>query len=301
MNAMRPVVTVGDGIIDAVARADGPPVLFPGGAGLNLAVGLARLGLPSVLAARIGLDRHGQRLMRHLREEGVTLINTRNTDYTGVATSERRDGEPSFHFTPSVFRRRIGFDQRLLQVIESAPAVAVNSFSFHTPGQAEALAVALDRAAGLRVLDPNPRPRLIGDFAAFRDGFARALRKANLVKLSVEDAQLLYAREDDGLAAMIFAHGVDALVLTRGRLGASVFTRSGLAASVPAATFAAPIVDTMGAGDATLASIVATILLDGMPDSNDSWQGCLRRAMDVAGATCRSVGGALVRPVPTGI
>ena len=51
-------------------------MLYPGGAALNLAVGLARLGLPSLLAARIGLDRNGFRLMRYLREEGVRLVNT---------------------------------------------------------------------------------------------------------------------------------------------------------------------------------------------------------------------------------
>ncbi len=293
---MQPTVVIGDAIIDAVAIGDAPPVPYPGGAALNLAVGLARLGLPAILAARIGLDRHGQRLMRHLREEGVRIVNTRNADYTGVAMSHRQDGEPSFHFTPPLYRRRIGFDQALLQAMARAPAVAVNSYSFDDHEQAEALRVALDGASGLRVLDPNPRPRLIGSLDAFRAGFALALPKASLVKLSVEDARLLYGREDDGLAAMFFERGVEAVILTRGKSGASLFTRSGIAVSVPATALAAPIVDTMGAGDAALASIIAFILAHGMPGDAGSWHACMTRAMDVAAATCRSVGGALVRP-----
>ena len=58
----------------------------------------------------------------------------------------------------------------------------------------------------------------------------------------------------------------------------------------------APIVDTMGAGDATLASVIAFILAEGMPVDQASWRACLKQAMDIAAATCRSAGGALLRP-----
>ena len=197
MSAPNPVVAIGDGIIDAVQTSDAPPALYPGGAALNLAVGLARLGVPSVLAARIGLDRNGFRLMRYLREEGVRLINTPNADFTGVATSRRRGGEPSYEFTPSLFRRRIAFNSTLLKAIAEAPAVAVNSFSYGDSQQADALCEALDSAHGMKILDPNLRPRLIADLDAFRRGFERTIGRATLIKLSDEDAGLLYGREDD--------------------------------------------------------------------------------------------------------
>jgi fructokinase len=296
VSALKPVVTIGDGIIDAVQISDAPPALYPGGAGLNLAVGLARLGIPSVLAARIGSDRNGFRLMRYLREEGVELINTPNTDFTGVATSRRQGGEPSYDFTPSLHRRRIAFNSTLLKAIAEAPAIAVNSFSYADAKQADALSEALNRAPGLKILDPNPRPRLITDLDAFREGFERTIRAATLVKFSDEDAKLLYGREDDGIAESLFEHGVEIVLLTRGRLGASLFTHSGLRVVEPAASLGAPIVDTMGAGDATLASVIAFILVEGMPRASETWRACLRQAMDIAAATCRSAGGALVRP-----
>ena len=134
MSAPPPVITIGDAIIDAV-QTSGAAALYPGGAALNLAVGLARLGLASALAARIGRDRDGFRLMRYLREEGVRLINTPNADFTGVAMSQRRDGEPSYDFTPSLYRRRIAFNPTLLQAVAEAPAVAVNSFSYDDADQ----------------------------------------------------------------------------------------------------------------------------------------------------------------------
>jgi fructokinase len=297
MSALKPAVTIGDGIIDAVQISDAPPTLYPGGAGLNLAVGLARLGIPSVLAARIGLDRNGFRLMRYLREEGVELINTPNADFTGVAISRRRGGEPSYDFTPSMYRRRIAFNSTLLKAIAEAPAVAVNSFSYADLKRAEALSEALDRVTGLKILDPNPRPGLIADLGAFREGFERTIGSATLIKLSDEDAKLLYGREDDGVAEFFFERGVEIVLLTRGRLGASLFTRSGLRVVEPAASLAAPIVDTMGAGDATLASVIAFILVEGTPCTSEAWRACVKQAMDIAAATCRSAGGALARPV----
>ena len=295
MSSFPPVVAIGDGIIDAVQTSGAPVALYPGGAALNLAVGLARLGVASALAARIGADRNGFRIMRYLREEGVRLINTPNADFTGVATSRRRGGEPSYEFPPSLFRRRIAFNPTLLEAIAEAPAVAVNSFSYEHAGQADALGETLAAAKGLKILDPNPRPRLIADLDAFREGFERTIRRATLIKLSEEDARLLYGREDDAVVESLFERGVEIVLLTRGKSGAIVFTRSGLEVASPATPLSAPVVDTMGAGDATLASVIAFILVQGVPSDTEAWRACLDRAMAVAAATCRSAGGALVR------
>lgn len=240
---MKPVVTIGDAIVDVVETVDAAKS-YPGGAALNLAVGLARLGLPSIIAARVGLDQAGFRLTRYLREEDVTLINTPNADFTGVATSRRIDGEPSYSFNPAIFRRRIGFSGRLLQAIAEAPAVAVNSFAFAKTWQAEALREALSGARGLSILDPNVRPALVPDLNAFRLGFERAASRANMIKLSDEDSGLLYGRDDDVVAESFFEIGADVVLFTHGKSGASIRTRSGLSAIVPATRLERPIVDT---------------------------------------------------------
>ena len=122
------------------------------------------------------------------------------------------------------------------------------------------------------------------------------LTRATLIKLSDEDARILYGREDEGLAASLMERGVEIVLFTRGKFGASVSTRSGFSVSVPATSLAAPIVDTMGAGDATLAGVIAFVLGRGMPDSNEAWGACLKQAMDLAAATCRNAGGALILP-----
>ena len=103
------VVTIGDCIIDEIRAAGQPPRRYAGGAGLNLAAGIARLGLPSVLVTRLGQDRDGFWLLRYARDRGVRVVNTPGVDPTGIAISTREAGEPSYAFAPAMYRRRIAF------------------------------------------------------------------------------------------------------------------------------------------------------------------------------------------------
>ncbi|MBL8579090.1 MAG: hypothetical protein JNK47_17865 [Mesorhizobium sp.] len=293
---MPTVVSIGDGIIDAVELTPGNVQRFPGGAALNLAVGIARLGLTSRFVTRYGLDRDGFLLERYLRQQGVQVLNPPNVDFTGVVSSGRLDGEPTYHFAPAMFRRRIAFTDKVLEAIESADAVVVNSFPFDDARQAEALVAAFARSAGLIVVDPNPRPNLITDLAAYRSGAELAIAAASLAKLSDEDAALLYGTSMEATVTHLFALGVDTVLLTHGSTGASVRTKAGLAASAPVASMPGAVIDTMGAGDATLATVIAFILGKGIPRDEIGWRACLVEAMQVAAATCRSPGGALAVP-----
>jgi len=293
---MPSVLSIGDAIIDAVELAPGKVEYFPGGAALNLAVGIARLGLISQLVTRFGADRHGFLIERYLREEGVRIFNPANVDFTGVALSRRKNGEPTYEFTPVMFRRRIAFTSEVLAAIGTASAVAVNSFPFDDARQADALVAALRQATGLVIIDPNPRPRLINDMAAFRRGAEKAMAHSALVKISDEDAALLYAGERKAAVTRLFHLAVATVLHTHGADGASIHTKSGASVSAGAAPRTSPIIDTMGAGDATLATVIGFILRQGMPENAGAWRDCLQEAMQVAGATCAHAGGALMLP-----
>ncbi len=296
MNEAATVLSIGDGIIDAVELVPGRIEDHPGGAALNLAVGLARLGLKSQLATRFGADRYGFLIERYLREERVQIFNPPNTDFTGVAYSRRVDGEPSYEFSASMFRRRIAFTDQVVSAIAGAAAVAVNSFPFDDARQTDDLLAALAKGKGLIVIDPNPRPRLIGDMAAYRGGAEKVMRMARLVKLSDEDIGHFYGGDQKATISRVLGLGVETLLVTHGAGGASLHTRSGMTVSVPIAVAAGPVVDTMGAGDATLAAVIAIIVGKGLPDSADDWGICLSEAMKIAAATCTSPGGGLVLP-----
>ena len=115
-------------------------------------------------------------------------------------------------------------------------------------------------------------------------------------KLGDEDADLFYDGDHTTAIDRLFGLGVETLLLTHGREGASLRTRSGLSVSVPIAALTKPIVDTMGAGDATLATVIAFILRQGMPGTTEAWRLCLTEAMQVAAATCAHAGGGLMLP-----
>jgi fructokinase len=77
----------------------------------------------------------------------------------------------------------------------------------------------------------------------------RILRRADIVKTSTEDLAYLYPGQDAGAAAAgLLARGPACVVVTDGAAPARAFTAGGqpIRADVPAA----PVVDTVGAGDA---------------------------------------------------
>ncbi|WP_413990965.1 PfkB family carbohydrate kinase [Labrys okinawensis] len=296
---MKKVLTIGDAIIDAVEQPDGSFRTYAGGAGLNLAVGLARLGLDSALLSRVGADRWGYRLLRYLRDRHVRLINTPNVDSTGSATSRRVHGEPSYIFSGDLRRRRYIIGPEARAVLDQAAAVAVNSYPFENAAHAADLAARLAAAPGLVFIDPNPRLDLINDIRPVREGIAEVVGHADLVKLSEEDATLIFGTTGREAVNALFGWSVDTIVLTQGRKGATLFSRSGLMVKVPVSQCDQPVVDTMGAGDATLASLIASCLERGMPRDAEGWGACLERAMQVAAATCRSEGGELALPKNT--
>lgn len=287
---MQPVVTIGDCITDEIRSEFEEPRRFAGGAGLNFAAGIARSGLPSTLITRVGQDRDGYYLIRYARERGIRVINTPSADPTGVAVSTRIDGEPSYSFGPAMFRRRILFREAARNALSSAGAVVVNSFPFDNERQTDGLADALRSTSGIRVVDPNPRPRLTPDVAAYRWGVEAVLPDTWMVKISDEDAQVLYGVDWRQVAPRLFDLGVQTILFSHGPNGASVLDRSGLSVHVPVVILPEPIIDTMGAGDAMLASVVATLVGNGRPQSGAEWKACLTQAMTVAAATCRHAG-----------
>lgn len=293
---MHDVVTIGDCIVDEI-RADGrDPKRFAGGAGLNLAAGIARLGLPSTLITRVGQDRDGYYLLRYARDRNIRVVNTPTVDPTGVASSTRSNGEPSYAFTPAMYRRRISFGAVALNALTRAAAAVVNSYPLDNPAHVDDLVQALSAAPGLRIVDPNPRPRLISSLSAYRQGFEAVLPIASLVKLSDEDVQLLYGTDWLPVAERLFGMGVQTVLFSHGANGATLVDRSGLRVEAPIAGRPEPIVDTMGAGDATLASLVVSVLRGGWPSTGDAWQKHMAQAMAVAAATCRHAGAELVLP-----
>ncbi len=108
--------------------------------------------------------------------------------------------------------------------------------------------LAVDAPGNVMVmLDPNCRPGAIGSRQAYLDRIGRILRRADVVKVSTEDLAYLFPGQDAGLAAAdLLGRGAACVLVTDGAAPVRACTAAKqIEVDVPAA----PVVDTVGAGD----------------------------------------------------
>lgn len=286
------VVVVGDALIDEIRDATGVRELV-GGAALNVAVGLRRLGARVTLIAMVGADAAGDHIRGYLTDHGVALIESPSELGSSRAIVQRAaNGEPQYVFNEAAQRRSIRYSDAARAAISDAALVAVSCFPFDVEAEVAALSDAIGDAR--LVIDPNPRAGMLRSRAEFVRGFETLAARAELVKVGADDAALLYDGDLDALRRRLRDLGAGTVLATAGADGAVLEYDAG-ELTAPIAVLPGPIVDTVGAGDATLAAVT-----DGLvachPASDAEWQRLLDRAMAIAAATVRSEGGLLRTP-----
>jgi fructokinase len=286
------VVVIGDALIDEIRDDSGVRELV-GGAALNVAVGLRRLGVETTLIAMVGDDEAGAHIREYLSDHGVRLISSEAPHGSSRAIVQRAaNGEPQYVFNDAAQQRSIRYSDAARQAIVDAGLVAISCFPFDVPAEVDAL---VDALGGARVaVDPNPRTGMLSDRAEFVRGFERLAADAAIVKVGGDDAAILYDGDLDALRARLRSLGAAAVLATAGADGATIDTDAGVA-SAPIAQLPGAVIDTVGAGDATLAA-VSEGLVSQSPTELGEWRALLSRAMDVAAATCRAEGGLLRTP-----
>lgn len=288
------VVVIGDALIDEIRDETGVRE-FVGGAGLNVAVGLSRLGVPASLIAMVGDDAPGEKIRAFLDEHDVELLASPAEHGSSRAVSTRSPGgEPEYVFNEAAQNRRVAYGEAERAAIAAAPMVVVSCFPFDDPEQTSLLVEATASPSTPLAVDPNPRSGMLHDRAEFVRGFERAASGALIVKVGEDDAQLLYDGPLDDLRARLVDLGVGAVLATYGAGGAAI-DAAGSSVSRPISDLPGRIVDTMGGGDAVLAT-TAALVRDRLPADAGEWDAVLSRAMDVAAATCRHEGALLRTP-----
>ena len=256
------IVVCGEALIDLFVGRPGPEGIatqaVAGGSPFNLALGLARLGTPSLFLSTLSRDAFGDFLLQRLEESRVDTRFVRRvpeaTTLSVVATAA--DGQPHYTFhAEGADRARSPAD--VPEFPDAVTAIAAGSYALGVEPVASAIEALLRRERGRRVvsLDPNIRPRVLGDVAAFRPRFEALLSAATIVKASVEDIEHLYGAADPAAVARGWlARGPSLVVVTAGAGGASAsfgdrhLFRAGIAVDV---------VDTVGAGDTFHAALLA--------------------------------------------
>ncbi|WP_435207532.1 PfkB family carbohydrate kinase [Micromonospora sp. bgisy143] len=296
-------MVLGEALVDLLdGDVDGERVYRQaiGGGPLNVAVGVTRLGGAAEFVGSLGDDVLGQRIRDFLTGVGVGLAGAVTVDApTTLAVVTYAGAEPDFRFygEPRSYGL-LGPDDLDLALTDGADVLYCGSIVLLEPGTLAAARRAWSLATGLRVLDPNVRPRLLDGPAAL-DGLRQVVAEfaagAHLVKLSSADAALLYPGEPvEGVAAYLRELGASTVVVTLGAAGAVLAAAEADPVRVPAPKVNA--VDATGAGDSVMAALIADLLRDGEPSDPAGWVDSVAFALRVAGLVCESPGGATAMP-----
>jgi fructokinase len=295
----RPYALVlGEALMDLLeTHVDGELLYRPtvGGAPLNVAVGLARLGTTVEFAGSLGEDVLGRRVRALLVDAGVGDANLRTVaGPTTIALTSFIGHEPDFHFygEPPSYGQFGPADLDLARVADAA-AVYCGSIALLCAPVLAAARAAWAVPGPLRALDPNIRPRLLGDPATHRAVIEEFATTADLVKLSAPDATALYGASAEEVARRLRAVGARAVVVTLGSAGALV-----AADDTWERVESPPVraVDATGAGDAMMAGLIHALLTRGVPDTAPAWRAVVGFATAVAGLVCEARGGATAMP-----
>ncbi|NIF35165.1 aminoimidazole riboside kinase [Enterobacter sp. Tr-810] len=267
MNAK--VWVLGDAVVDLLPESEGRLLQCPGGAPANVAVGVARLGGNSGFIGRVGDDPFG-RFMRHtLQQEQVDISHMRldGQHRTSTVVVDLDDqGERNF-----TFMVRPSADLYLEE--EDLPAFAANQW-LHVcsialsaePSRSTTFAAMekIKHAGGRVSFDPNIRLDLWQDQNLLHTCLDRALRLANVVKLSEEELVLISGSNDiaQGIASVTERYQPELLLVTQGKAGViAAFQQKFTHFSAKSVVS----VDTTGAGDAFVAGLLASLAANGMP------------------------------------
>lgn len=305
------ILTCGDALFDVFAipgSSDSGIMLEArvGGSPLNVGVALSRLGQPAAFLAKVSTDPFGQRLLAHLRSEGVdTNLIVRTGAPTTLAIVALDDkGVPSYSFyTSGTADRSLEQADLPARLPEAVRVIHIGSYTTALEPTASSLEALVRRERGRRLIsyDPNIRPSIVPDPELWRRRVAALTAQAHLVKASAEDIQFLYPGASvDGVLRDWVTRGASVAIATMGEVGAMAVTRHGVAARV--GSLAVKVVDTVGAGDTFQAALLTWLAEHGRLSSDgisalpsDDLDALLRFAAKAASITCSRRGADMPR------
>lgn len=259
------LVVCGEALVDLIS--DGSPagyVARPGGSPFNVAVGTARLEVATSLLTRFGGGRFGDVLRAHATASGVDVslsINATQPPTLAVVSLNAGAAEYDFYVDGTA-----DSGWRASELPDPLPA---ETLALHVGSIASWRAPATDaiielvtreyeRGAVLISFDPNLRPALVEHDGSTRARVEQLATLSHLIKVSAQDLAWLYPGDPPATAAGHWSQtGPEMVVLTDGPKEVRAFRGGRSVASLPAP--AVSVVDTVGAGDAFTAGLLAAL------------------------------------------
>lgn len=245
-----------------------PQGLFLGGAPFNVASHLARLGINAGMISAVGDDVLGTEVMARMASMGVDnrYVSVVEGKPTGTVSVSLDDfGSASYRIREDVAWDHISFPQELAEELSGASAVVYGTLAMRSEDNLKALEAMLEVEWPMRVYDVNLR----SPYYNVEQVLALS-RFADLIKCNEDEARELCsapasASPETLLRAMMDVTGAGRVCITLGAKGAVYHGPGGVLHAIAPRVRS---VDTVGAGDAFLAALVAGIV-EGQEDHPD--------------------------------
>ena len=265
---MKKVIAIGEALIDFIPHEKGRALnnvenflRVPGGAPLNVAAAVAKLGGKSQMLTKLGQDGFGDAILNEVKPLGVDVSRISRTKEANTAlafVSLREDGERDFSFyrNPSA------------DMLLSAEEICSEDFNerdilhfcsvslIDAPiKEAHRRAIEIKKKKGCLIsFDPNVRLPLWKQPEDCRKAILEFLPLSNIVKISDEELEFITGIKDEKEALDSLLTGdVKVIIYTKGTNGAEFITKERVIFSP---SFKVSAQDTTGAGDSFIGSLL---------------------------------------------
>jgi fructokinase len=246
------ILCVGEILWDAL-----PMGLFLGGAPFNVSCHLQQVNEDVKMISRIGNDRLGKEAMRRIehKELATDLIQWDQELETGfVEVQLDQEGHAEYEFMEPVAWDNIALTEQVEQEVASAWAVVFGSLALRHKRSRKTIYTLLENDQILKVCDINLRKPFYD-----RRSIEYVLKATDILKVNETELQQLRdwfslpQEEQPAIEKIARMFHCETITVTKGRKGAWIYHQGEWAGH---AGFQAEVKDTVGAGDAFLATLL---------------------------------------------
>ena len=258
------ILCCGEALIDfmPVQSANGTLAFQPfnGGSIYNVAIGLGRLGQDVGYFGGLSEDIFGEMLSKELANSNVDIsLSVKSARATTLAFIKFNDGQPEYAFLDEGSAGRMLSSDQIPALQEEVELLHLGSISLISDPAASMFEKIAVREKGRRAIsiDPNIRPTLVSNETDYRARLERMFSIADIIKISDEDLDwLIPDRTHEDCAARWLSNGVGLVVITKGAKGSIAYAENTV---VEQPAEYVDVVDTVGAGDAFMAGLLASL------------------------------------------
>lgn len=276
------ILVYGDAFVDYIAKdyTNTSFTTYLGGATINVAAGISRIGAPSALITITGDDETSEFVRQGIKNEGVNMdyaVFVPEKRVSGVYVHLKEDGERIFKdYVDEAPDLQVTAEQLQEEAFKRASIFQVCSGTMFHPTALETTRAAVEMAkekGAIIAVDANIRPLRWSSEDFCRETIASFFPDADILKLT--DEELFFLTEKNTIEAGIAALDhllIPIILITVGEEG-TYAVLNGEVTHVPVEKVVP--VDTTGAGDAFMAGVLRYVHFNSLPTTTEELVACV--------------------------